>query len=345
MSLFNNPAPDEQMFYDPDAFYRDVNFGETINSDNVMWYFSRSPWYDQQSNNNAFILQTAGLDINERNAIWQNRHNFERMLSSRFPLGIQYVVTGEAQSPGQPWVIQRQNRVKEIEDDGSEVTRTYVEAVYYVVGFAIFMAPSVGDIIRSRLQTISTSLQDIFEMGLKLDSFTPSTGHTYIPSDLESSKQQAAAGSFSRAGSVVPSEIDSSQNANTQSGGDAEMTEFSDDLFLQSLMLTTRYGNEYADENPLQGEPGSFVFTNTNQAVEARNKAQAAAQANTASIAAAATLKQAEAESIASVAPTPKPPPPEAVSRKGSISSLPKAGKEKRRKSKGLASPISPPGA
>lgn len=186
-------------------------------------------------------------------------------------------------------------------------------------------------------------MQEVFDLGRKISHFTPATGHTYMPPHIESAKQTAP-GSFSRAGSVVPSEADASQSASTQPAAETEMTEFSDDFFLQSLLLTSRYGNEYADENPLQGEPGSFVFTNTSQAVEARNKAQAAAQA--AGSATTAPPKPAEVEStMPSVAPTPKPAPAEARSRKGSVTSLPKMPKEKRRKSKGLTSPVSPTNA
>lgn len=159
-------------------------------------------------------------------------------------------------------------------------------------------------------------------------------------------------GSASRAGSVAPGGVDleASQSQNTtQPQLETQITEFSDDFFLQSLALTNRYGNEYNDENPLQGEPGSFVFASTREHLEAaRNKAQAAAQA-------AAPVKQAEGESaVNSVAPTPTPKPlaglADAGSRKGSVAGLPsgikgKDGvKEKRRKSKGLTSPISPTG-
>lgn len=105
-------------------------------------------------------------------------------------------------------------------------------------------------------------------------------------------------------------------------------------------MLTNKYGHEYMDENPLQGEPGNFVFASTNEALEARNKKQEAT-----AHAPAVPVKPVEGESaVNSVAPTPKNLPLEAMSRKESVAGLSKIGKEKRRKSKGLTSPISPTG-
>jgi mediator of RNA polymerase II transcription subunit 6 len=109
------------------------------------------------------------------------------------------------------------------------------------------------------------------------------------------------------------------------------------------------------DENPLQGEPGAFVFASTNQQVEARNKAQAAAAAQ-AALNVPVKARDGEADSaVNSVAPTPRPVGHVGVgaggvgaeSRKASVIGLPPAGKadKKRRKSKGPGSPTSPTSA
>lgn len=174
-------------------------------------------------------------------------------------------------------------------------------------------------------------MQEVLELSRELSHWSPATGHTYMPSIYESSKPTGP-GSASRAGSIVPGglEIDASQGSTAQPT-ENQTTEFSDDFFLQSLWLTSKYGQEYMDENPLQGEPGAFVFASTKEQVEARNKAQAAAQALL-----GAPPKANEGEgAVGSVAPTPKPAAPaipDPASRKGSVASLPKI-KEKRRKS------------
>jgi mediator of RNA polymerase II transcription subunit 6 len=177
-------------------------------------------------------------------------------------------------------------------------------------------------------------------MGQEGVHWSPASGHTYFPPSYETTKTAGSAAA-SRAGSIAPGgvDMDTSQASVTQPS-EEQTTEFSDAFFLQSLQLTNQYGNEYMDENPLQGEPGSFVFASTKQQVEARNKA-AAAQA-----ALAVPAKPDDSQSVvsSSVAPTPKPLPTEASSRKGSIASIPPKAKKERRKSKGLASPISPTG-
>jgi mediator of RNA polymerase II transcription subunit 6 len=123
--------------------------------------------------------------------------------------------------------------------------------------------------------------------------------------------------------------------------------EFSEALLMQSLNLTNRYGDEYMDENPLLGEPGAFVFTNTKGAVDARNKAsEQAVQAVQPSQPAAAKTVIPPPSVAPSVAPTPKPAPipaaMDAQGRKGSTATQPKEKRRERRKSKGLASPSTP---
>jgi mediator of RNA polymerase II transcription subunit 6 len=114
------------------------------------------------------------------------------------------------------------------------------------------------------------------------------------------------------------------------------------------LNLTHQYGDEFMDENPLLGEPGAFVFTNSKSHIDARNKAQE--QASQASQAAqAATKTDTRPPSVApSVVATPKgiatPMALDGPSRKGSVVGLPTGEKKKRRKSKGLASPTTPAG-
>jgi len=102
-------------------------------------------------------------------------------------------------------------------------------------------------------------------------------------------------------------------------------------LLNESLELSLKFSTEYTDENPLLGEPGSFKFSASNQAVRDRQQAEAAKAAAAAEKAAA---EKAEASKNASTVTTPmagaRPPPIDTDRPK------------KRKKSKGPGSPVSP---
>lgn len=167
--------------------------------------------------------------------------------------------------------------------------------------------------------------------------WTPATGYSYYPPSYDTPKPTETA---SRIGSptLAPMDLDHPDGPPTATAPPPDpaesTTDFSDALFMQSLMLTNRYGDEYMDENPLKGEPGAFIFTNTKNAVDGRNKAQE--QAASQPTAAAAARVETRPPSVAAT------PVPEAHSRKGSTANAPKEKKRERRKSKGLASPTTP---
>lgn len=123
-------------------------------------------------------------------------------------------------------------------------------------------------------------------------------------------------------------------------------------LLFESFNLAQRYGTEYMDENPLQGEPGSFVFSSTNERLRARQHEQAVKAA----AAAAAALSSRISESqTASAVSTPLPiTDVRVVGQKGNktVKEQVNAGgvtapppKPKRRKSRAPTSPISPDSA
>ena len=177
--------------------------------------------------------------------------------------------------------------------------------------------------------------------------WSPASGYSYFPSSYEAPKAATAA---SRIGSptLAPTELDQSQGTATAQVADpAEATtDFCDALFMQSLSLTNRFGDEYMDENPLKGEPGAFVFTNTKNAVDERNKAQEQS-AQAASSQLSASKLDTQPPSVApSVAATPKgastPAAIDSQSKKPGAAPASKEKKKERRKSKGLASPTTP---
>ncbi|KAF2710989.1 hypothetical protein K504DRAFT_466013 [Pleomassaria siparia CBS 279.74] len=349
---------DEQMFEAPELFVMHDLPGHSLNTDSILWYFMNSQFFDGSSNNVALFNQVRG-DMS--NPILQSRKAFEEALQTRFPLGLQFVVAAEPQNPGEPWVIQKQVKKRAVDKDGRQLDRVEVEvlASYYTVGNRILMAPSLLDVLQSRLLSTSMYLQDLFDLSSNLSHYSPATGHTYMPPSYEAATKTTTASRLGSPG-LVAVEVEAPASQPTSSQGpvalETSATEFSDDFFLESLTATNKYGHEFMDENPLQGEPGSFVYGNTTRQVEARNKAAAAAAASGASSLTVSTSqvpKAGDVESaLNSAAPTPKaaatpkaaptPLPTETGSRKGSVASVPRLSKANRRKSKGLASPITP---
>lgn len=114
------------------------------------------------------------------------------------------------------------------------------------------------------------------------------------------------------------------------------------DALYESFRLFSKYEKEYMDENPLIGEPGSFVFTSSKQHLQTQQD-QAAKKA--------AQLAVPKPQLALKVAPTPEPtqPPSPAIKTESLGSKKNKGGdrggqpKAKRRKSKATqSSPASP---
>lgn len=359
------PAPEDEWQFDRPDLLPTLSAAGTLNGNTILWYFYNSPWFDQGSNNNNLLRQVGGTPQQE--LLFNNRVAFEERLRNDYDYGTQYVVAYEPKQEGEPWVIQRQEKI--VNPDTGKTARIEVTATYYTQGTRIFMAKSLLDVLQTRLLSVSTQLQDLMDLSKGLSHFTPATGHTYMPPSFDLAKATTASRAGSRAGSPGPDQPSQSQSQ-TQPGAHPTAADpfetFSDAFFLRSLDRTEAYFEEYVDENPLQGEPGSFVLTHSwrntlNRREEEKKRAeQAAAQQAAAQQAAQPTTQlplnlsistnQTQTQSgLQSSTSTPKPATPatESFSRKASIASQPKPGKEKRRKSKGpgsLASPVTPTG-
>lgn len=189
--------------------------------------------------------------------------------------------------------------------------------------------------------TLSTRLQNMAELAQSMAHYSPATGYSYFPPTFEAPKASTGsrAGSTVGSPSLAPMDVDQTQATATTAAAPEEATdEFSDGLFLTSLRMMNQYGDEYMDENPLKGEPGSFVFTNTKNAVDERNKAQEAAS----SLLNAPKVDTQPPSVAATPLPAATPAAVESHSRKGSVAPEKEKKKKERRKSKGLASPTTP---
>jgi mediator of RNA polymerase II transcription subunit 6 len=342
------PPLDEQEYSDPQ-----MPLAHLDSDNNVIFYLMNSPFFEGNSNNTA-VYNTAQGHPNGMQLL-NDRPTYEAELR-KYNSGLQFIVAGEPKAEGQPWLIQRQHKVESRETGNPE---TVVEGNYYTQGTRLLMAPSLLDIVQARLLTVSTRMQQMAELSKNMSHWSPATGHTYMPPSYELEKTATTA---SRIGSPTLTSTDpdaptsQSQSKETTAAIDptASTTQFSDAFFQHSLNLTNHYGDEYMDENPLLGEPGAFVFTNSKSHIDARNKAQE--QASQASQASQATIRtDSQSGSVApSAVATPKgiatlkgiatPMALDGPSKKGSVVGLPKEERRKRRKSKGPASPTTPAG-
>lgn len=338
--------PLDEMEFDQPGVLQTLPGGATgtLSEATVLWYLMNSPFFDPGSNNIAAINQLRHRQDGGE-AILSNPKAYQEHVAS-FTSGMHYVVVSEPPAQGEPWVVQRQTKVP---GEKPGTTAYEVEGTYYTAGTKVLMAPNVLDVVRLRLLSCSTQIAELMELSKDLTRFSPATGHSYLPPSYALPK---AASTASRVGSrlgspsLAPTEPADGPPASQSQPAEstAASTEYSDALFMDSFRLTNSYYHEFMDENPLTGEPGSFVFTNTHAAVYARNLAREKQQEQKAT-ASTSTVAGNKAETQAtggSVAATPLTTAAEASSRKASIASLPKLGKEKRRKSKGLGSPVTP---
>ena len=115
----------------------------------VLPYFAESPFFDATSNN--AILTTQALYNPNMYYIIQTREAFEGRL--RTMQGLEYMVTHDpSENDTKPnhtgvWVIRKQTRRKR---QGAQDEVTGISS-YYVVGENVYMAPSVGNVLGSRL--------------------------------------------------------------------------------------------------------------------------------------------------------------------------------------------------
>ena len=133
-----------------------------IFTNTVLPYFYESPFFDPTSNNG--VITNMAMRNPSMFPIIQTRQAFEEYLSGMY--GIEYIVTHDpSQNDRIPWdqhsgvwVIKKQRRelVKEQIGQGEDAQifeRLVVEplSMYFVVNENVYMAPTVGSILGSRL--------------------------------------------------------------------------------------------------------------------------------------------------------------------------------------------------
>ncbi|KAH0542433.1 hypothetical protein FGG08_003188 [Glutinoglossum americanum] len=241
----------------------------------VLPYFSHSPFYDQTSNNATLTTQAT------YNAsmlyILQTREAFEGRL--RTMQGLEFMVAfepsgavGSQEGSENVWVIRKQNRRKR---QGSEDEITVLGS-YFVINENIYMAPSVGNVVGSKMLSALTSLTKFLSTASSLPIFTPSLGYTYNPPVPKppSASTGAHPSQASKEGTPMPDANLRNAKTMVSSSAAGPGSSYKDALSLEeSFNMSLRYGNEYMDENPLVGEPGAFILSSTRAHAQAQNQA------------------------------------------------------------------------
>ncbi|KAL1896546.1 Mediator of RNA polymerase II transcription subunit 6 [Sporothrix stenoceras] len=281
---------DELQWSEPET----ANEMQGIHSNSVLYYFMRSPYFDKTSNNNTVYNQA--LHNHSMFHILETREKFEDFLRSMS--GVEYIVhqAPAEMAPGTGtgvWVIRKQLRRKRNDGQPDDLT---VYADYFVVGYNIYQAPTLADVLSSRITSMAVALGKAFPAMNSMQTWSPAEGHYY-----ETTGKAAAAAAAKEAGEdgfaegqtlegedededeAEDEDEDDSENSSDEDAMDIDKKEKTadkkangdgnddnseydsdDDAVLdpriaeESYAIHMMYGGEYMDEQPISGRPGDF---------------------------------------------------------------------------------------
>ncbi|GJC81931.1 mediator of RNA polymerase II transcription subunit 6 [Colletotrichum liriopes] len=259
MAAPNEPPLDEIQWRAPEI----AASMQGIHSNSVLFYFAESPFFDRQSNN-AVITNQAMFNP----ALLKNlatREAFEGELDKMSGLEFRVLhapadmVTGTG-----VWTIVKQTRQKNIDRNRME---TRPLAYYFVVGENIYQAPTLGDILSSRIESIAEAMRKVLPATDSVRKWTPSLGHVYTQPTPPSALSRATA---SKEGGDTPMPDGSAANGTTTAAAKSAIAAKKDStknaldrLAEESFLIHMRHGGDYFDENPITGRPGDFHFAST----------------------------------------------------------------------------------
>ncbi|KAK4236234.1 MED6 mediator sub complex component-domain-containing protein [Achaetomium macrosporum] len=237
--MAQNPAPNQGPALDEIQWRAPVHFEGGIHNNSVLYYFAQSPFYDKTSNNEVVFQQ--GLNNPNMTPFLATRELFEGRLKTMS--GLEFIVAQEPAETGPGagtgvWVINKQTRRKR-QGEEDEIT---VHAVYFMVGDSIYMAPSLADILSSRIASLSTGVSNILSTASSMSSWSPARGRTY----------------------PTPAASASSSAARQRETTTTSTTNLPDSSVLEeALAIHHQFGNQYMNENPITGKPGDFHLSST----------------------------------------------------------------------------------
>ncbi|GAB1314918.1 Mediator of RNA polymerase II transcription subunit 6 [Madurella fahalii] len=237
-------------------------FDQGIHSNSVLYYFAQSPFFDKTSNNEVVFQQ--GLNNPNMTQFLATRELFEGRLKTMS--GLEFIVAQEPAETGPGagtgvWVINKQTRRKR----QGEEDEIIVHASYFIVGENIYMAPTLADIISSRIASISSSIAKPLPIAASVQSWSPALGRVY---QTPSGGSSSAAATTKQHREATPMPDNKTTNGTNQP---------SNRLLEEALAIQNQFGDQYMDENPITGKPGDFHLSSTGRKGPVNLSAAAAA--------------------------------------------------------------------
>ncbi|KAJ1722493.1 Mediator of RNA polymerase II transcription subunit 6 [Coemansia erecta] len=141
-----------------------------LRPDNVLEYFSQSPFWDSSSNNAILKMQTQFNDLQ------QASYNLTSMV------GIEFAVTH--QEPPSLFIITKFRR--------SSPTKTVPLSVYYIVDGNAYEAPNLYSIVSTRMLSSIKKVEEAFEIARSHAEFHPSIGYSWQETTEQKNARKAA---------------------------------------------------------------------------------------------------------------------------------------------------------
>lgn len=123
-----------------------------------------------------------------------------------------------------------------------------------------------------------TYLTKFLNTASTLPNFSPSRGYTYMSPAPTSLASAPSTQLTQQSKEISPVPDTQSQAKSTKSQPTSKALSASDyqaaRMMAESFALSVRYGNEYMDENPLVGEPGSFILSKSHEQAQTQSQSQ-----------------------------------------------------------------------
>ncbi|CAH0005194.1 unnamed protein product [Clonostachys byssicola] len=225
-----------------------------LHSNTILFYFSFSPFFERTSNN-AVIFSQAQNNQTMFHLI-QTREAFEGHLKTM--KGLQFVVAEEPAESGPGagtgvWVIRKQTRQVKFQEE-----EIIVHAYYFIVGLNIYMAPTMADLLATKIMMISSAISQALTTAESIKRWQASTGHVYqLPGTATAPK--ATKTIEAKAETPLPDATGKPATATASKNDETSLEK----LIEESYWIHMKYGGDYIDENPITGRPGEFHLSST----------------------------------------------------------------------------------
>ncbi|KAJ2037611.1 Mediator of RNA polymerase II transcription subunit 6 [Coemansia sp. RSA 2337] len=141
-----------------------------LRPDNVLEYFSQSPFWDPSSNNAVLKMQTQFNDLQH------SSYDLKSMV------GIEFAVTH--QEPPALFIITKFRR--------SSPTKLVPITVYYITDGNAYEAPTLYSIVSTRMLSSIKKVEEAFDIARSHAEFHPSTGYSWKETAEQKSTRNAA---------------------------------------------------------------------------------------------------------------------------------------------------------